>query len=187
MKKFLFLIIFTTFTQTVFSQNAGLQYEMASYSGGNSNTSDRAETRFLNLAMFNQPKFTITYSNFSLGLQDFFDFVIGISIATAIVVFMISAFQQIISGGNISGIKQGKEGMQNAIVGLMIILSTWLIINTVNPDLLRLPMFSGLDGLKPSEQPQGEQNVTGDSAENTTINTNKNLETFTPSMENIAP
>ncbi len=186
MKKILFLIILLTISGKVFAQNAsGLQYEMASYSGGNNNTSGRAETRFFNLAMFNQPTFTINYNNFSLGLQNIFDFIIGISIATAIIVFMISAFQQIISGGDVSGIKQGKEGMQNAIIGLMIILSTWLIVNTINPDLLRLPAFSGLDGLKASEQPQAQQNVVGGSAES--VAPAGNLDTFTPSAENPAP
>ena len=38
--------------------------------------------------------------------------------------------------------------MENSLVGLLIILGSWLVINTINPDLLRLPVLQGLDQLQ---------------------------------------
>lgn len=139
----------------VFSQD--LKYEMVSYS---SNAQSRGQTPLFDLSIFNQPYFTISYQAFSASFQFFFDLIIGISIATAVVIFMVAAFQQIIGGGSVRGIQQGREGMQNAIVGLMIILSTWLIINTINPDLLRLPIFQELD--KIGTKSGGTQTASGD-------------------------
>jgi hypothetical protein len=128
---------------------------MVSYSG---NKPGAADTPFFNIGIFNSPTFTIDYKSFSKGFQDIFDFIIGISIAIAVVVFMIAAFQRIVDKKDVAGVKAGDEGMWNAIVGLMIILSTWLIINTINPDLLRLSMFQDLDKLKPANSGTGSGN-----------------------------
>lgn len=138
-----------------------LQYEMVSYTAD----SKDVNTPFLNVAFFNKQFFTIDYASFSNGFQFIFDLIIGISIATAVVVFMLGAFEGII-GQNVTKEKiEAKDRMKNAIIGLMIILSTWLIINTVNPDLLRLPIFSGIDqlGKTTGSQSSGTQNVTAGS------------------------
>ncbi len=154
MKKILFILIFLITTSLCF---ADLEYEMVSYSSGNTG----GNTPLFNINMFNSPKFTINYASFAGGFQSLFDLIIGISIATAVIVFMYSAFQGIINANNASDKKKADEGMRNAVIGLMIILSTWLIINTVNPDLLRLPIFSGLGGLQAAQSPAQQQNVTG--------------------------
>lgn len=140
----LFTIFFSLFLSInlTFAQNS-LQYEMVSYTQNNKD----ASTPFFNLAFFNQPYFTINYQSFSNGFQFLFDLMIGISIATAVIVFMYGAFEGILDRSSTSEKLRGKDRMQSAVVGLMIVLSTWLIINTVNPDLLRLPIFQGLDQL----------------------------------------
>jgi ABC-type nickel/cobalt efflux system permease component RcnA len=33
---------------------------------------------------------------------------------------------------------ESKERMQNAILGLLMLLSTWVVFNQINPDLLKL-------------------------------------------------
>jgi hypothetical protein len=148
--------VFTFLLLCSFSHaQSSLQYEMVSYTA---NAQNRAQTPFLNLAFFNQPTFTINYQSFSNGFQFIFDLVIGISIATAVILFMVAAFSQIINAGNIKDIQQGRKGMVNAIVGLMIVLSTWLVINTINPDLIRLPIFQGLDSLANTSQTQKDNN-----------------------------
>lgn len=137
------------------SKNNGtsLQYEMTSYVANNKD----ASTPFFNLAFFNQRYFTINFQSFGNAFQFLFDLMIGISIATAVIVFMISAFNQIVNGksvrlGSFGEIKGGNEGMYNAIIGLIIVLSTWLILNTINPDLIRLPIFTSLDQLGSQQQ-----------------------------------
>jgi hypothetical protein len=124
---------------------------MSSYSSsGNS-----ANTPLFNLNVFNQPCFYIEYTNFKNGLQFLFDFIIGASIATAIILFTWGALQGIISTTGY-GKADGSKTMKNAIIGLMIVLSTWLVVNTINPDLLNLPMYSSLEKLaKPKNSTPG--------------------------------
>jgi hypothetical protein len=151
-KKILILILLLStlfFTSFVFAQDTGLKYDLVSYS---SNEQNRADTPFFNISIFNQKSYTVNYQNFATGFQFFFDLIIGISIATAVIVFMIGAFEGIINKNVVKDQVEAKQRMTRSIVGLMIILSTWLIINTVNPDLLRLPMFQGLDNLKAPQQ-----------------------------------
>lgn len=151
---FLFFVFFTYFSNHLYAQ--GMQYRMVSYT---SNPQDRASTPLFDIGIFNQEKFTINYTNNTRGIQFIFDLIIGISIATAVIVFMVAAFQKITGGGNVKSIKEGNDGMINAIVGLMIVLSTWLIVNTINPDLIRLPMFNGIDNIKPTSGPETQQSV----------------------------
>jgi hypothetical protein len=156
-KTYLFILFFFISHLSFFSSASaqGLKYEMASYEGG---ATSRASTPFFNLSIFNKPEFIISYQNFSGGFQFFFDLLIGVSIALAVILFMVAAFKEIIDGDKPTDIKKGKEGMVNAIVGLMIVLSTWLIINTINPDLLRLPFLSALDKMSANSAPGGTSN-----------------------------
>lgn len=146
------------------SSGEGLNYEMTSYTANNKD----ANTPFFNVSFLNKPCFQINYLSFSNAWQFLFDAVIGISIATAVIVFMFGAFEGIIDSKSTSSVKKGKDRMQNAIIGLMVILSTWLIINTINPDLLRLPIFQGLDKLNTN----GTNNTTTTGTQNTTVSNN---------------
>lgn len=160
-KLILILFIFITSAQFTFAQSNpcpsssdGLNYEMVSYS----NTSRDATTPFFNVSFLGKPCFQINYQSFKNAWQFFFDLIVGISIATAVILFMYNAFRGIVSGGNTAEITNARVGMQNAITGLVIVLSTWLIINTINPDLLRLPIFQGLDQISTNSQQGATQN-----------------------------
>ncbi len=129
-----------------FSQSVNLQYEMVSYTEGGRRSGN--VPLFSGINLFSKPTFTIgDYQSYKNGYQFFFDLIIGVSIATAVILFMVAALKEIFNSSSVKDIKAGKDGMINALTGLMIILSSWLIINTINPDLLRLPVFSGLDKL----------------------------------------
>lgn len=139
----IFLIIFLislSFHTIVLAQEGNLKYEMVSYTENNKD----ASIPMFNLQLFNSPTFTISTTEIKNTAQFFFDLIIGISIATSVIVFMYGAFRGILAGTSVSDQTKAKKDMQNSIVGLMIILSTWLIINTINPDLLRLPAFADL-------------------------------------------
>lgn len=45
--------------------------------------------------------------------------------------FALGGFTLLMSGGNSGKVSEGKEMMTNAIIGLLIVLSAWLIINTI--------------------------------------------------------
>jgi hypothetical protein len=66
----------------------------------------------------------------------------GTSIAAVVAALMIviGGFRFLVSG-DVSKASKGKENIMNAIIGLALVLSAYLILNTVNPELvtLRLP------------------------------------------------
>jgi hypothetical protein len=157
MKKIIFLLSFLFLFSTAGAQ--GIEYELVSYTPSNS----AGNFPLLNLSFLSQPKFTIAPQNFTNAWQFFFDLLIGVSIATAVLVFMYGAWEGIISGDSANAIAKGKDRMKNAIIGLMVVLSTWLIINSINPDLLRLPILQGLDKIGTQNQGAGaQQNVVGE-------------------------
>jgi len=56
------------------------------------------------------------------------------------------------SGGNPAKMKQAKERIQNSLLGILLIFSSYLILNTINPELVIFPTFN--------IQPSNPQNVT---------------------------
>ncbi len=46
------------------------------------------------------------------------------------------------SGGNPAKMKRAKEQMQNSLLGVLIIFSSYLILNTINPELVIFPTFN---------------------------------------------
>lgn len=152
MKKQLSLLILLLFPTLIFAQEtcpAGTYYKMASY-GADGQTTPR--TPLFDIRVFDQQEgcFRIAtqqetgVTSYGNGIQFLFDLMIGISIALAVILFTFGAAEGIILQVNSKAKVEGQTRMQNAIIGLLIILGMWLIINTINPDLLRLPALQGL-------------------------------------------
>jgi hypothetical protein len=114
---------------------------MVSYTGRDQGD---ANIGIAGLNLFNKATYQISAKQTGLSIQFLFNLIIGISIATSVIIFMYGAFGGILTTLSISETIKAKQNMINAITGLMIILSTWLIINTINPDLLRLPFFNNI-------------------------------------------
>jgi hypothetical protein len=129
MKKILFLLILNLFLIINISY-AQMTYELVSGGGAGIqdpfpiNKDGSASGRFLGYA---------------------FDMVIGISIALAVIIFMVGAFGNIFGEVSIGSHKANKDMMKNSVVGLIITLSFYLILQTINPDLVKFPLFSNLD------------------------------------------
>ena len=64
-------------------------------------------------------------------LQNVIQFGIKIAFLLIIVFVVYGGFRWLLSGGNEASIKAGQKIIINSIVGLIIILSSWLIVNTV--------------------------------------------------------
>ncbi len=58
----------------------------------------------------------------------------------AVVMIMVGGIQWIIAGGDASQISRAKSTITNSIFGLLIALSSYLILKTINPDLLKLTL-----------------------------------------------
>lgn len=63
--------------------------------------------------------------------QNVLDFAIKTAFLIVIIFIIYGGFRLIFSGGNEANIKTGQKIMTNAIIGLVIILCAWLIVNTV--------------------------------------------------------
>lgn len=55
----------------------------------------------------------------------------------AVIVLMIGGIIWLTSGGNPSKIGQAKDLMTGSIVGMTLLLGSWILLNTVNPDLIK--------------------------------------------------
>ncbi len=142
MKKILFILILnfcllTNFVNFSFAQNsAGLKYNLVSGdSAGVPNP----------FPIVKATDDTGGGNSMSRVLGYAFDMIIGISIALAVIIFMVGAFGNIFGETSIGSIKANKDMMKNAVGGLIITLSFYLILQTINPDLVKFPLFANLD------------------------------------------
>lgn len=92
----------------------------------------------------------VSPSGFSDYLQRIISVSIGLTAALAVLMLIIGGLQYIFSSVSETAKKDAKERITNAIVGVLIALSGYLILNTINPDLLKL----GLPEVKPLSSPE---------------------------------
>lgn len=67
-----------------------------------------------------------------------FKYAVGIAAILAAVMMMIGGFQYLTAGGDTGQVMKGKEKITNAILGLSILLASYLVLATVNPELVNL-------------------------------------------------
>ncbi len=72
-------------------------------------------------------------------LSGAFALAIGITGVLAVLVIMIGGIQYITSG-SFSGKEDGKEKISKALIGLFLAIAAWIILYTINPDLLSLKL-----------------------------------------------
>ncbi|OGZ32071.1 MAG: hypothetical protein A2V69_01230 [Candidatus Portnoybacteria bacterium RBG_13_40_8] len=65
-------------------------------------------------------------------------FSIGIAGITALLSIIIGAFQYVTSAGSPDKVKDAKDRIFSAIIGVIILLASVLILRTINPDLVSL-------------------------------------------------
>ncbi len=68
-------------------------------------------------------------------LQTFFKILLGIITVLAVVMIIVGGVQYMTTDA-IGGKENGKETVTNALGGLILALGSWLILNTINPDLV---------------------------------------------------
>jgi len=67
-----------------------------------------------------------------------FRYGVGIGAVIAAVMIMIGGIQYLTAGGDTSRVMKGKEKISDAVLGLSILFGSFLILSTVNPDLVNL-------------------------------------------------
>ncbi len=83
-------------------------------------------------------------TNLSSCFQLIYNLFFGIFLALAFFLFLLGAFEYLLSGANIVSAEEGKRKMRNSIVALLIVLILPVIINIINPNI-----FSGAKILMP--------------------------------------
>lgn len=91
-----------------------------------------------------------TTTNFSSYVLGMFGLLIGAAAALAVIMIVIGGIQYM-STDAISGKSEGKERITDAIYGLLLAISCWLILNTVNPDILKFDILKDVQNT-PSQQ-----------------------------------
>ena len=67
-----------------------------------------------------------------------YKYAIGVVGILAAVVMMFGGVRWIMAGGNASAISEAKAWIAAALTGLLLTLGSWMILNTVNPDLVNM-------------------------------------------------
>ncbi len=92
------------------------------------------------------PSFTIGTQTFDLNVnQDlnqivawFYYFIIGIAGLSAFVMLVWGGVQYLTSAGNPTATGDARDRIKSALLGLLLILTSWLILQVINPSLTTL-------------------------------------------------
>ncbi|MBI4090033.1 MAG: hypothetical protein HY421_01395 [Candidatus Kerfeldbacteria bacterium] len=77
-------------------------------------------------------------SLFGRYVSNFYVFFAGVAGILAVVMMMWGGFHYITAAGNPQRMNEGKEIISNAVIGLVLLLTSYLLLNTVNPRLIQL-------------------------------------------------
>lgn len=70
--------------------------------------------------------------------KQFFPFLLSIAAILAVVMIVVGGIQYTASAGSESAVKDAKDRIVNALLGLLLAVTAWLILYTINPDLIKL-------------------------------------------------
>ncbi len=89
-----------------------------------------------------------TFPEYIVG---FYKFAVAFVAIAALLMITIGGFYYITSAGNQAQAGTAKTIVKDALLGLIVVFVSWLILNTINPDLLNAkPCLDGLNGSKPT-------------------------------------
>ena len=75
-------------------------------------------------------------------IQALYKFALSVAGVLAMIVLIIGGIEYLTAGGSVDKGKKAKDRITNALFGLAIILLAYLILYTINPDLVRIKLPS---------------------------------------------
>lgn len=85
---------------------------------------------------FGPDGFTLTFgADLNQVVAWFYYFVVGISGLAAFVMLVVGGFRWLTSAGNPTTTSDAKDQITKALLGLLLILMSWIILQVINPDL----------------------------------------------------
>lgn len=88
-------------------------------------------------------------------VANFYTWVLGIGALVALGILIFGGLLYTTSAGNESRMGEAKEWVFGAIIGLLLLFGSYLILNTINPELIELKDIT-LEKNKPAKSSQGE-------------------------------
>jgi len=79
-------------------------------------------------------------------LSIIYNFLISIVGVLAGAFILVGGFQYLTAGGDAARVSGAKQRIGNALIGLVLALSSYVLLNTINPDLVNLKLPEGLKG-----------------------------------------
>ncbi|OGG63664.1 hypothetical protein A3D66_03110 [Candidatus Kaiserbacteria bacterium RIFCSPHIGHO2_02_FULL_50_9] len=94
----------------------------------------------------------VTYTNDNVGgfVQSLFQISIGVAAFLAVIMIGIGGFQYM-GGESISSKSEGRDKIVSAILGLLLLLGSFLLLNAINPSILNLSIGSVPLNLEPAK------------------------------------
>jgi hypothetical protein len=83
-------------------------------------------------------------------INQFYQFALLISGVLAFGAIVYGGIKYILAAGNPSGQTEGREWIKSALLGLLLLLGAYLVLNTINPNLTKLSLPE-LEKIKPAE------------------------------------
>lgn len=80
---------------------------------------------------------------------DTYKFIAGIAGIAAVVVMMAGGYVWLFAGGNASKVGEAKSLMTSAVLGLVLVLGSYMILNLINPELIKLKSLDNITGITP--------------------------------------
>ncbi|MFA5987023.1 MAG: hypothetical protein WC819_06795 [Parcubacteria group bacterium] len=87
--------------------------------------------------------------SFPTYITGLYNFLVAVTAIAALLMITIGGFYYVVSAGNQAQAGTAKKIISDALLGLVIVFVTWLILHTINPDLLE---FADLSKLQQSVQ-----------------------------------
>jgi len=137
MKKY--LVLFFIISYLFLSAVSSVQSKTCSYPGGNVTVDD--DELCLEL---DYPEFVGIDLNVNQNLNEmiawFYYFIVGISGLASFIMLVWGGFQWLTSIGSPTKISDAKDKISSAILGLIIVLASFLILKVINPDFITLKL-----------------------------------------------
>ncbi len=102
------------------------------------------------------PAFLNSSSSIPSFISGLYDYAIGISGTLAIIMIIYGGIKYLASGGNESALGDAKDRVTNAIWGLLLLAGSYLVLNTINPQLVSLNFTSQSVPAMPTSGGAGE-------------------------------
>ncbi|HNV96895.1 MAG TPA: pilin [bacterium] len=73
--------------------------------------------------------------------KELYSYLMGLSGIVAVIILILAGFQWVTAGGNQNKIGEAKERIKNVITGLVLLGSSYLIMYTINPELVKIKVL----------------------------------------------